>query len=58
MEDKKKEKPKTFKELITGYEGDLSSEEWDTGKPVGEEDIYRKEYMQTKANFRVPKENV
>lgn len=33
----KKAKPQTFKELIAGYEGDLSSEEWDTGKPVGKE---------------------
>lgn len=33
----KKAKPKTFKELIAGYEGDLTSEEWDTGRPVGKE---------------------
>ena len=44
-------KPKTFTELTEGFEGEYEYEEWDTGKPVGEEDIYRKEYMQAKANF-------
>lgn len=33
----KKAKPKTFKELIAGYEGTYKYEEWDTGKPVGKE---------------------
>ncbi len=39
MEDKEKEKPRTFKELVTGFEGEYEYEEWDTGKPVGKEDI-------------------
>lgn len=33
----KKAKPKTFKELIAGYEGKHDYEEWDTGRPVGRE---------------------
>lgn len=32
-----KAKPKTFKELIAGYEGKHDYEEWDTGRPVGRE---------------------
>ena len=51
MEDKEKEKPKTFKELMAGFEGEYEYEEWDTGKPVGKEDIYNNEYMQAKSNF-------
>lgn len=43
--------PRTFKELIAGFDGEYQSEEWDTGKPVGNEDIYRKEYIQAKANY-------
>lgn len=43
MEDKEKEKPRTFKELIAGFEGEYEYEEWDTGKPVGKEDIYNNE---------------
>ena len=43
MEDKEKEKPRTFKELVTGFEGKYEYEEWDTGKPVGKEDIYNNE---------------
>ena len=35
--------PRTFKELIAGFEGEYQSEEWDTGKPVGKEDIYNNE---------------
>lgn len=47
MEDKKNEKPKTFKELIKGFEGEYKFEEWDTGKPVGNEDIYNNpKYME------------
>ena len=42
MEDKEKEKPRTFKELIAGFDGEYEYEEWDTGK----EDIYNNpEYM-------------
>ena len=38
--------PRTFKELVAGFEGEYQSEEWDTGEPVGNEDIYsNKEYM-------------
>lgn len=33
----KKSKPKTFRELIAGYEGTYDYEEWDTGEPVGKE---------------------
>lgn len=32
-----KAKPKTFKELMEGFEGTYESKEWDTGKPVGKE---------------------
>lgn len=32
MEDKKKEKPRTFKELIAGFDGEYEYEEWDTWK--------------------------
>ena len=35
--------PRTFKELIAGFEGEYQSEEWDTGKPVWKEDIYNNE---------------
>lgn len=41
-----KEKPKTFKKLIEGYERKYDYEEWDTREPVGNEDIYNNpEYM-------------
>ena len=43
MEDKEKEKPRTFKELIAGFKGEYEYEEWDTGKPVGKEDVYNNE---------------
>lgn len=33
----KKAFPKTFNELIAGYEGEYKYEEWDTGKPTGRE---------------------
>ena len=40
-------KPRTFKELIAGFDGEYQSEEWDTGKLVGNEDIYNNpEYME------------
>lgn len=32
-----KAKPKTFKELMEGFEGTYKYKEWDTGKPVGKE---------------------
>ena len=39
--------PRTFKELVAGFEGEYQSDEWDTGEPVGNEDIYsNKEYME------------
>lgn len=39
-------KPRTFKELVAGFDGEYQSEEWDTGEPVGNEDIYdNPEYM-------------
>ena len=39
-------KPRTFKELVAGFDGEYQSEEWDTGDPVGFEDIYNNpEYM-------------
>lgn len=33
----KKAKPKTFKELVAGFEGKYEYKEWDTGRPVGRE---------------------
>ncbi|MGM9944975.1 MAG: type II toxin-antitoxin system RelB/DinJ family antitoxin [Lysinibacillus sp.] len=30
-------KPRSFKELVAGFDGEYQSEEWDTGKPVGRE---------------------
>lgn len=30
---------KTINELFEGYEGDYKPEEWDTGEPVGNEEI-------------------
>lgn len=40
-------RPRTFKELIAGFEGEYQSEEWDTGKPVGNEHIYNNpEYVE------------
>lgn len=39
--------PRTFTELVAGFEGEYQSEEWDTGEPVGNEDIYsNEEYME------------
>ena len=39
-------KPRTFKELVAGFDGEYQSEEWDTGEPVGNEHIYdNPEYM-------------
>lgn len=33
----KKAKPKTFAELVKGFEGKYEYKEWDTGNPVGKE---------------------
>ena len=39
--------PRTFKELMACFEGEYQSEEWDTGKPVGNEHIYNNpEYVE------------
>lgn len=39
--------PRTFKELMACFDGEYQSEEWDTGEPVGNEDIYNNpEYME------------
>lgn len=39
--------PRTFKELMECFDGEYQSEEWDTGEPVGNEDIYNNpEYVE------------